>query len=94
VPAPSATRVAVLNAARTTGLARREAARLVPRRGRGHHPAGRLARSSVRYTPGHRAAAVTLAARDRIRRVLPLSGALRRALGRVDVVVVLGADRR
>jgi len=98
VPAPSATRVAVLNAARTTGLARREAARLA---GAGYrvgvvadHPAGRLARSSVRYAPGHRAAGVTLAARERIRRVLPLSGALRRALGRVDVVIVLGADRR
>ena len=98
VPAPSHTTVAVLNAARTAGLARREAARLT---GAGYrvgvvanHPSGRLARSSVRYGRGQRTAAVALAARERIRRVLPLTGALRRQLGGVDVVIVLGADRR
>ncbi len=98
VPAPSRTTVAVLNAARTAGLARREAARLT---GAGYrvgvvanHPSGRLARSSVRYARGQRTAAVALAARERIRRVLPLTGALRRQLGGVDVVIVLGADRR
>ena len=99
MPAPSHTTVAVLNAARTAGLARRgKVARLT---GAGYrvgvvadHRSGRLARSSVRYGRGQRTAAVALAARERIRRVLPLTGALRRQLGGVDVVIVLGADRR
>jgi hypothetical protein len=80
------TTVAVLNAARSSGLARTEADRLF---GAGYAigvvasaPGGRHARSSVLYAPGARAATVR-----------PLTGRAR-AGREADVLVVLGADRR
>jgi hypothetical protein len=96
-PPPSATTVAVLNASAVTGAARAVANRLDAagyRVGVVTNRLGGLARSSVRYPAGQRAAAVALARRLRIRRVLPLSRALRREAGReADVVVVLSRDR-
>ena len=89
--------VAVLNATRVPGLARAEADRLLRagyRVGIVTNHSDRLAHSSVRYAPGARARAARLARREHIRRVQPMSRALRRRLAPESrVVVLLGADR-
>jgi hypothetical protein len=94
---PSVTTVAVLNASGAAGVGRVVANRVSAfgyRIGLVTNRLGRVPHSSVRYAPGRRRAAVAVARRLGIRRVLPSTRALRRQAGReADVVVVLGRDR-
>jgi hypothetical protein len=95
---PGKTGVAVLNATRSPGAAKRVAARLVDRGWKivnvTNYTDGILKTSCVEFTPGHSQAASTIATQLGIASLVPPAADVQRLAGpRADVIVLVGADQ-
>jgi hypothetical protein len=95
---PARTTVAVLNAARTPGLARDAAYALEPHGWRigtvTNYPGAPLDSSCVDFFPGYSLAATQIAKQLGIANVVPASDLFRKAAGQdAGVVVIIGRDR-